>query len=220
MKKKVFIECGAADGLAQSETVNYDKSKWKGILIEARPGEDGYAGCLKNRPECVSINVCLTSDEHTEDTIEFRDLGLLGVPAEKRLVHERYEEMAKTGKYKDWSGPGKGYEIIKVPAKTLTTVLEELGETEIDFFSLDVEGYELEVLKGIDIERVNIKQISVECHEDIQQGGKQGSHQPQENDACSYKEIEEWMSENDYRLIQKTRGGWPPKYLFAINNSY
>ena len=215
-KKKVFIECGAADGVSQSETIGYNMNEWKGILIEARPGDDGYRGCLKSRPNCTSVNVCLVSDEYVGESIEFRDLGLLGVPAEKRLVHERYEEMAKTGRYKDWAGPGKGYNIIKVPAKTLTAVLEDLGETEIDFFSLDVEGFELEVLKGIDVSKVTIKEISVECHEDVQQGGRQGQWQPEENDACSYKEIEEWMHANGYKLFRKTRHGWPPKYLFKL----
>ncbi|CAG7581612.1 MAG: putative methyltransferase [uncultured marine phage] len=221
MDKKVFIECGANDGVGASETINFDKNIWRGILIEARPG--GYEQCLIKRPECISVNACLVSDDFEGDTIEFRDMGLLGVPAESRLVHERYEEEVRTKNYKSLSktfqdnflkGEDGGYEILKVPARTLTSILEELGELKIDFFSLDVEGYELNVLNGLDVDKIDITQISVECHEDRKQGGFQSEHQPEENDACSFAEIKAWMDSNNYTFVSKTRGGWPPKYLF------
>ena len=38
--------------------------------------------------------------------------------------------------------------LINVQAKTLNTILEEENITHIDFISLDIEGYELEVLQG------------------------------------------------------------------------
>jgi FkbM family methyltransferase len=44
----------------------------------------------------------------------------------------------------------KRAETIQVPARTLTDVLASHGITRIDFFSLDVEGYELSVLQGLD----------------------------------------------------------------------
>ena len=37
-----------------------------------------------------------------------------------------------------------------------------LNRTTIDFFSLDVEGAELEVLKGIDFSKLNIRTMTVE----------------------------------------------------------
>jgi hypothetical protein len=40
-----------------------------------------------------------------------------------------------------------------VPARTLTAVLDSHGIRRVDFLSLDVEGYELEVLKGLDFDR-------------------------------------------------------------------
>ena len=55
---------------------------------------------------------------------------------------------------------------------TLNDILESQNVTKIDFFSLDVEGYELEVLKGLDLKRFTPKVILVEWHldfEDIKQ---------------------------------------------------
>ena len=40
-----------------------------------------------------------------------------------------------------------------VPARTLSSVLDEAGVPEIDLLSLDVEGFESQVLAGLDLER-------------------------------------------------------------------
>jgi hypothetical protein len=42
---------------------------------------------------------------------------------------------------------------ITVPAKTLSQILEKQRISHIDLFSLDVEGYEPEVLQGLDFKR-------------------------------------------------------------------
>jgi len=41
-------------------------------------------------------------------------------------------------------------------------LMDAINRTEIDYFSLDVEGMELDILKTIPFERVHIKLISVE----------------------------------------------------------
>ena len=42
---------------------------------------------------------------------------------------------------------------LKVPAISLSEIIEKNTDRKIDFFSLDVEGYELHALKGIDFDR-------------------------------------------------------------------
>ncbi|MBC1270328.1 FkbM family methyltransferase, partial [Trichormus variabilis FSR] len=53
---------------------------------------------------------------------------------------------------------------IQVPAKTLESILDKFAELpQIDFLSLDVEGYELDVLKGINLVKYQPKYILVEA---------------------------------------------------------
>lgn len=54
---------------------------------------------------------------------------------------------------------------VKVPAKTLTSILDISKPKKIDFFSLDVEGYELEVLKGLDFSKYSPIFILIEIYE-------------------------------------------------------
>ena len=43
-----------------------------------------------------------------------------------------------------------------VPCFPLETILAALNRTQVDYFSLDVEGLELQVLKTINMHKVNI----------------------------------------------------------------
>jgi FkbM family methyltransferase len=55
--------------------------------------------------------------------------------------------------------------VIEVPVKTLDNVLEDAGTpTGFDFLSIDVEGHELEVLRGFDIARWHPRLILLEDH--------------------------------------------------------
>ena len=52
---------------------------------------------------------------------------------------------------------------IKVPARTLTSILDEANVSKIDFFSLDVEGFELNALQGLDFEKYRPEFMLIEC---------------------------------------------------------
>ena len=49
-----------------------------------------------------------------------------------------------------------------VPARTLSSILDETRAPEIDLLSLDVEGYEADVLAGLDLDRHAPRWIVVE----------------------------------------------------------
>ena len=51
---------------------------------------------------------------------------------------------------------------IYVPCFSLNTIMQALNINKIDFFSLDVEGSEYEVLKSIDFQRFNIDLFWIE----------------------------------------------------------
>jgi len=62
--------------------------------------------------------------------------------------------------------PGAAPEqIIEVPVKTLDSILEDAGARPgFDFLSIDVEGHEIEVLRGFDVTRWRPRLILLEDH--------------------------------------------------------
>jgi hypothetical protein len=56
----------------------------------------------------------------------------------------------------------KSYQI-SIPARTLTSILDEVNPPAIDLLSLDVEGYEYDVLRGLDLARYRPRYILVEA---------------------------------------------------------
>ena len=62
--------------------------------------------------------------------------------------------------------PGASPEtVIDVPVRTVDSVLEEAGSPPgFDFLSIDVEGHEIEVLRGFDIARWHPRLILLEDH--------------------------------------------------------
>jgi hypothetical protein len=53
--------------------------------------------------------------------------------------------------------------LVSVPARTLASILDELGAPEVDFLSLDVEGMEIPALRGLDLGRHRPGMILVEA---------------------------------------------------------
>ncbi|QIZ72505.1 FkbM family methyltransferase [Oxynema aestuarii] len=148
LRRGFFIEAGANDGISQSNTLYFEKYKnWKGLLIEAIP--ELAEKCRINRPRCIVENCALVPFDFNESYIEMNFCNLMSVV--KGAMKSQEEELKHLK---------KGCEIqqvtsynIKVPANTLTTILSKHSIQNIDFLSLDVEGFELSVLKGIDFEK-------------------------------------------------------------------
>jgi hypothetical protein len=66
------------------------------------------------------------------------------------------------GKFARWFD--QGYKKIKVPAKTVTEIVEAHMDApyDIDYMSLDTEGAEMEGLMSVDFSKINIKFMTVE----------------------------------------------------------
>lgn len=142
-----FVEAGALDGLFMSNTKVLEDLGWKGILVE--PSKKAADKCRQNRKSIVEECALVSKDYKGETVIgDFYFDGTDG-------------EGAWSGIHRNVMGL-RAAKVVK--ARTLDDICFSYGVTKIDFLSLDVEGYELEVLKGIDFHRVEISFILVEVN--------------------------------------------------------
>lgn len=149
-----FLEAGALDGLFMSNTKILEELGWKGLLIE--PSKKAAESCKKNRTSAVE-RYALVSKEHEGDKVtgDFVLDGEFGIGAWSSINHKTYGQVADTI---------FSHFVTEVPAITLEKLLDKHGIKQIDFLSLDVEGYEMDVLGGIDFSKVVISNILIEVN--------------------------------------------------------
>lgn len=144
-KKGFFIEAGANDGISQNNTYLLEKKlNWGGLLIE--PNTHVYNVCKRNR-NCIVENYALVSFDYTDEYIsgDFEQTSFEGsMMGGCSSIHNK-----KT----------------KAKAIQLSKLLDKHNVSEVDFLSIDVEGYELEALSGIDYGKHAPKHILYEDHE-------------------------------------------------------
>jgi FkbM family methyltransferase len=154
-----FIEAGANDGVRQSNTYWLERFRgWRGILIEPMP--ELARECRKNRPAATVVQAALAAHAGNEDTIEMKFAGLMSTAAGAFGTDEATSAHVAAGLRVEKLDTTY---VVNVPARTLTQVLDAAGvRGEIDLLSLDVEGMEEEVLRGLDFERFAPRMICVE----------------------------------------------------------
>lgn len=154
-----FIEAGANNGYSQSNTYYFERMRGrKGILIEGIP--QLYEKCRKERSQSTVLNYALVAKDYLVQTVRMRYSGLMSlVEGAQKSIQGDLEHIKKGIEIQ---GIDTTYEVI-VPARTLTSILDELAVEKIDLFSLDVEGYELEVLKGLNLDKYRPKYMLVEA---------------------------------------------------------
>jgi len=155
-----FIEIGAHDGFFHSPTYYLEKFKgWRGILIEPVPIL--FQRCKKRRTNSHAYNCAAVSSDFNEETVKIMSCGhsshLFGTfDPETDWIKQLQTNLPENEK------------IIDVPARTLTSIIQEefekYGVSKIDLFVLDVEEAEMEVLKGLDFSCFTPQKILAESH--------------------------------------------------------
>jgi FkbM family methyltransferase len=146
-----FVEAGGYDGEELSNSLYFELERnWTGILIEAIPSY--YKQILSKNRKIFSINCCISNKRPS--VAKFQLAGYLSNRIS--LINEDFQNRV------DESNRNKNKTIIYVPCFSLNTILNAINVDKIDYFSLDVEGGELEVLKGIDFNKIDIATFSVE----------------------------------------------------------
>jgi len=143
-----FIEAGANDGVRQSNTHFLEKRRsWSGLLVEPVPRL--AKKCAKNRNRSVVAQVVLVSPEQSGTNIKIIDLDLM------TLVADQSAGLIDTKNHVQLAEDVQGITAAEIMVRgvTLSELLEEQGNPRVNLFSLDVEGFEVDVLKGLDLSR-------------------------------------------------------------------
>ncbi len=147
--KGVFIEVGAADPTFLSISKHFRESGWNVISIEPNP----YFA--KRHREAGNKLLEYACGEKDEDNIEFEIAHPANQGGKGLITYESFSAIKIKEKYKqnDPSFYGSNsVEKISVNMRRLDTLLRENDITNIDILSVDVEGWELEVLSGLNFD--------------------------------------------------------------------
>lgn len=153
------LESGALDGSLFSTSAGLVRSLgWRAIHLE--PGLSNYRGLIGNRPESANFHVALCASERTLHTtnVGFAADGIVELMNEDTLGYFQ-PELFKALK----ANPNFIRTLPEIRCAPLHIILAPLCVSHIDLWILDVEGAELDVLQGVDFERIEIDVISAEA---------------------------------------------------------
>jgi len=189
-----FVELGANDGVNQSNTLYYERYKnWHGVLIEPTP--HNYLLCRKNRSALSQVfcNACV-SFEYKEKFVEIVYSNLMS--ASIGLESDIIDPLAHAETGKEVFQQCDDNFIFGAAAKPLNSILNLAKAPHlIDLLSLDVEGAEIEVLKGIDFSQYKFKFMCIETR--------------------SKDKLVAYLASVGYRLVEQITGY---DYLFSPNS--
>jgi hypothetical protein len=135
-----FIESGAANGIDLSNSLFFENHRgWSGLLVE--PKTKPFRNIIYKRPGSYAINACLSTT--------------------KQAGRASFEQQPLFRHDKDSMHEGKGNKTI-VQCFPIFSILSAIGKYKIDYFSLDIDGAEVDVLKTIPWDKIRIDVLTVE----------------------------------------------------------
>jgi len=158
-KNGFFIVGGGNDGYFQDPTYYLERFRgWTGIIIEPTRIKK-Y--CRVNRPQSVIFDVALVSHDFSGTNLTLVDCNTMTIVKDG------------VAGYQDWVSAGEQAQKIiaheiTVLALTLDALLAKYfaryPKRQIDLVTLDLEGYELEALKGLDLQKYQPEFLLIEIH--------------------------------------------------------
>lgn len=175
-KKGIYIDVGCHHPLINNNTYPLYKRGWDGINIDIDFSSIDSFNFL--RPKDTNIEIAVSSSVGETE------------------LYFHHNRAAKNTLSKSKGHDAK--EIRKIKTNTLNNIIEKsiYKNSLIDFISIDVEGHELNVLKGFDFRKFKPKLVVIEF---IQGGIKEFFHQKFENILNS--DVNIYMTEHNYKLV-------------------
>lgn len=140
-----FVDVGANEPQKESQTWHLEQVGWTGVLIEPQPD---LAEELRRQRKGQVFAVACSRPEHAGRSMRLHVAGAFSSFSANLAVTGVRAERA-----------------IDVPVRTLDDVLEEAqAPAPLDFLSVDVEGHEIEVLRGFDFGKWRPRLVLLEDH--------------------------------------------------------
>ncbi|XP_013412928.1 uncharacterized protein LOC106175455 [Lingula anatina] len=146
-RKGFFVESGAFDGEGHSNTLFFEISRdWEGLLVEPNPWS--FQMLLNKNRKTYVANTCLATGR-SPAMVDFtfaREIG--GIPKKGHAIPKGEQHVIE----------GKS----RIQCFPIHSLLAAIGRNHVDYFSLDVEGAELDVLKSFPWEHVTVDVWTIE----------------------------------------------------------
>jgi FkbM family methyltransferase len=180
-----FVEVGASNGVRISNTLALERDYgWRGICIEPVPSE--FEQLCRNRPKAFCSNKPLADRSGLTvsfDVWESEKSGTM-LSGIAEYINTRLHTLA-----------GKR---ITMQTETLTEVLDRAGAPAvIEYLSLDTEGSELAILRGVDWSRYRFTLIHLE-HNYVE---PQRAQMREFLEARGYRRITEMRFDDEYEFV-------------------
>lgn len=147
-KGGVYVDVGAYHPTNASITKFLYDLGWVGVIVDM--SQDCIREFAKSRPRDKAFHTAVGSENATiTGYFNEREPHINTISLEHKESMERY---------------GVDYQEQTVHVRKLDDILEDAAISEIDFLNIDVEGHEIEVLKGFSIDKYNPKCIAIELH--------------------------------------------------------
>jgi FkbM family methyltransferase len=151
-KNGFYIDVGAYDGITYSNTLDLDNGlSWKGICIEPIP--EIYDKLVKNRSNAECINVA--AGKENKDVEFWHVEGYAEMLSGIASCYDGAHIARINNEIKRYGGSIKKIKINII-------MLKDIINKPVDYLSIDAEGSELNVIKGLDIYSNRPKLISLE----------------------------------------------------------
>ena len=141
-----YIDVGCQHPVMNNNTYLFYKKGWNGINIDLDKKNIDLFNFYRKRD--LNLNFAISSQEGERDLFFYHDKSAINT-VEKSVANYQRAQVK---------------EIKKVKTKTLNSIIEnsKFNNLTIDFVSIDVEGHELDVIKGFDLKKYKPKVVIIE----------------------------------------------------------
>ncbi|MCB5199355.1 FkbM family methyltransferase [Loktanella sp. TSTF-M6] len=147
-----FVDIGAFNGITGSNSLYFEKWRgWTGTLVEPVKEYRDTAAMWRTAP-CLPYAI---SDSDGEAPFIAVTKGYTQMSGLKGTYDAKLLERVR-------ADPRHAEDSITVPTRTLNALFDEIGVTEVDFVSLDIEGGELAALRAFDFDKYKVGVWAIE----------------------------------------------------------